>query len=253
MRPSTLAALTALLPALLPTLLPGTAGAHMTLETDQAAAGSYWKAVLRVPNGCGGPATEAVEAVEATVPEGVIAVTAEVRWNEMAAAGQDPHGLDHPAPLLGVAAPAPTGHDVLAGAAGHGDMAGSATLGDLTIRGAVARASIGNAPTSAAYMTITTTGEPDRLIAASSPAAQAVELHTSLQEAGVSKMERLESVPVSADAPAELAPGGQHIMLIGLAEPLEDGENVPLTLTFEKAGEITLDVPVSKNVAAHAH
>lgn len=102
-------------------------------------------------------------------------------------------------------------------------------------------------------MTITTTGEPDRLIAASSPAAQAVELHTSLQEAGVSKMERLESVPVSADAPAELAPGGHYIMLIGLAEPLQEGETVPLTLTFEKAGEITLDVPVSKDVAAHAH
>jgi copper(I)-binding protein len=139
--------------------------------------------------------------------------------------------------------------------AAHGEhmAAGAATLGDLVISGAVARASIGNAPTSAAYMTITTSGEPDRLVAAASPAAQAVELHTSLQEGGVSKMQRVDAVPVAPGAPAELAPGGHHLMLIGLAAPLEEGTTVPLTLTFEGAGEITVDVPVSKDIAAHAH
>ena len=127
------------------------------------------------------------------------------------------------------------------------------THGALTIEGAVVRASIGTAPTSAAYMRITNSGAPDRLVAAASPAARAVELHASLQEAGVSKMQRVDAVPVAADAPAELAPGGHHLMLIGLARPLEDGTTIPLTLTFEKAGEVTLDVPVSKNIAAHAH
>ena len=306
MRPILLAALAAVLPAF--------AGAHMTMETDEAADGSYWKAVLRVPHGCDGQATEAVEV---TIPEGLIAVkpmpkpgwtletetvsyaqshddngkaltegvrtirwsggslpgehydefafrsrvaasvapgtllpvkavqrcaSAEVRWNEVAAAGQDPHDLARPAPLLRVAAPA--------GADAH---AGSATVGDLTISGAVVRASIGNAPTSAAYMTITTAGEPDRLVAAASPAARAVELHTSLEEGGVSKMQRVEAIPVASDAPARLSPGDHHIMLIGLDAPLEEGTTVPLTLTFEKAGDVTLDVPVSKNVAAHAH
>jgi periplasmic copper chaperone A len=137
---------------------------------------------------------------------------------------------------------------------GHGaaqaQASGAATAGDLTIAGAVARASIGNAPTSAVYMTITTAGAPDRLLGAASPAAQAVELHTSLEQAGVSKMERVESVPIAADAPAKLEPGGVHVMLIGLQSPLEDGTTVPLTLSFEKAGEVTLEVPVSKDIAA---
>lgn len=165
-----------------------------------------------------------------------------------------------PIPILALAAVLllPTAGMAQTGATGgHAGKAhaehGAATLGELTVEGAVARASIGNAPTSAVYMTITTTGEPDRLIAVASAAAQAVELHTSMQEAGVSKMRRLEAVSVAADAPAELAPGSHHIMLIGLAAPLEEGATVPLTLTFEKAGEIALDVPVSKDVAAHAH
>lgn len=137
---------------------------------------------------------------------------------------------------------------------GHaGQMAATATVGELGIEGAVARASIGNAPTSAVYMTITTSGGPDSLIAAASPAAQAVELHASLEEGGVSKMQRLDAVPVAADAPARLEPGGYHIMLIGLAAPLDEGATVPLTLTFEKAGEVTLDVPVTKDVAGHMH
>ena len=136
-------------------------------------------------------------------------------------------------------------------AATGADQAGMATamIGELSIEGAVARASIGNAPTSAVYMTITTSGAPDRLIAATSSAAQAVELHTTLDQVGVMKMQRVEAIPVAPDAPAQLAPGGQHIMLIGLAQPLDEGMSVPLTLTFEAAGEITLDVPVAKDIA----
>lgn len=129
----------------------------------------------------------------------------------------------------------------------------AATIGDVTIAEAVARASVGNAPTSAVYMTITTAGAPDRLIAVASPAAEAAELHTSLAEGGIMKMHRVDAIEVAPGAPAELAPGGQHIMLIGLDAPLEEGTTVPLTLTFEKAGDITLDVPVSKKVAAHGH
>jgi copper(I)-binding protein len=135
----------------------------------------------------------------------------------------------------------------------HGTEGAHATVGELTIAGAVARASIGNAPTSAVYMTITTAGAPDRLIAAASTAAQAVELHTSLNEGGIMKMRRLDAIEIAADSPAELAPGAQHIMLIGLDAPLEAGTTVPVTLTFEKAGEVTLDVPVSKDVGGHGH
>jgi periplasmic copper chaperone A len=168
----------------------------------------------------------------------------EARLDEMAAVGQSTHDLARPARLL---------HVVAEANAGQSGARGTATLGDLTIAAAVARASIGNAPTSAAYMTITTAGAPDRLVAAESPAAGAAELHASAQEGGVSSMRPVEAIPVAPDAPAELSPGGYHIMLIGLVAPLEDGTTVPLTLTFEKAGKVTLDVPVSRDIAAHAH
>jgi copper(I)-binding protein len=64
-------------------------------------------------------------------------------------------------------------------------------------------------------------------------------------------MHRLDAIPVAPGAPARLEPGGQHIMLMGLSAPLADGDTLELTLTFERAGEITLDVPVSKRPAQH--
>lgn len=140
----------------------------------------------------------------------------------------------------------------------HGDKApGAAVLGDLHIEGAVARASIGVAPNSAAYMTIKTMGAADRLIRAASPAAETVELHTTVMQDGVMKMMTVDGIEVAPDAPAELAPGGLHVMLIGLVAPLKEGTTIPVTLVFEKAGEITLDVPVSKDVkgghGGHTH
>ena len=51
-------------------------------------------------------------------------------------------------------------------------------------------------------------------------------------------------LPIPADGTAVLKPGSYHVMLIGLKKPLKEGETFPLTLTFEKAGKITVDVPV---------
>ena len=206
----------------LATLLPAAATASVALGADEAAGGSR------------NPALHAPVGVDARIADAP----------GMSAA--DRPVAESTVPMHGRPLHAATGH-------AGGAAAGAATLGDIAISGAVARASIGSAPTSAAYMTIATAGAVDRLVAAASPAAQAVELHASVQEGGVSKMRRVEAVPVAPDAPAELAPGGHHIMLIGLVAPLEDGTAVPLTLTFEKAGEVTLDVPVSRDVAGHGH
>lgn len=130
---------------------------------------------------------------------------------------------------------------------------GSATLGPLKIEGAMARASIGRAPNSAAYLTVTTSGAPDRLIAVVSPAAAKAELHETSMKDGVMSMSPAEGgFAVTADAPAVLEPGGGHIMLMGLTGPLDDGTEVELTLTFETAGEVTLMVPVMKGIG-HSH
>jgi copper(I)-binding protein len=120
-----------------------------------------------------------------------------------------------------------------------------AQVGDIAIREPWVRASLGNAPNSAAYMTLETTGaSPDRLIGGSTPAAERVELHTHIMEGGVAKMRPIDAIEVAPGAPTVLAPGGAHVMLSGLTRKLEAGTTVPLTLVFEHAGAVTLKVPV---------
>lgn len=122
---------------------------------------------------------------------------------------------------------------------------GAATLGPLSIADAYARASLGRAPNSAAYMTLSTSGAADRLVAAATPAAERVELHThSMDDQGVMRMRPVDGIDVGQDAPAALQPGGLHLMLVGVKGRLEAGATIPLTLTFENAGEVTLEVPV---------
>lgn len=182
----------------------------------------------------------------------------EVGWTEIAAAGQDPHDLKHPAPALRVTA-AENRSEHGSGHAGHGAAgmhaaAGSASVGDVAIEGAYARPSLGKAPNSAVYMTLRTSGAADRLVSAASPAAEAVEIHTSeMDSRGVMTMRPVEAVPVEPGAAAELKPGGYHIMLVGLVAPLEEGSTIPVTLSFEKAGDVTMEVPVGKAEAGHDH
>jgi copper(I)-binding protein len=127
-------------------------------------------------------------------------------------------------------------------AAAAADMA---KVGDITIQEPWVRASLGNAPNSAAYMTLATVGAaPDRLIGGSTPAAERVELHTHIMEGGVAQMRPVDAIEVAPRAPTVLEPGGLHVMLRGLTRKLEAGTTVPLTLAFEHAGEVTLEVPV---------
>jgi copper(I)-binding protein len=120
-----------------------------------------------------------------------------------------------------------------------------AKVGDIAIHEPWARASLGNAPNSAAYMTLENMGAtPDRLIGGSTPATGKVELHTHVMEGGVAKMRPVEGIEVAPGAPTLLEPGGLHIMLRGLTQRLEAGATMPLTLVFEHAGEVTLAVPI---------
>lgn len=123
--------------------------------------------------------------------------------------------------------------------------AGMAKVGDIMIHDGWARASIGSAPNSAAYMTLVTEGaDVDRLVAASTPAADRAELHTHLMEDGVAKMRQVEAIEVAPGEATPLKPGGLHIMLMDLKGELAEGTSLPVTLTFENAGEVTLELPV---------
>jgi copper(I)-binding protein len=131
-------------------------------------------------------------------------------------------------------------------------------LGSLKIEGAWARASAGMARNGAAYMTIHNEGPvADRLIAASSPIAGTIELHAHLKDGDVMRMRPVVAVEIAPGEPAVLQPGGLHVMMLDLKAPLKDGESFPLTLTFEKAGKVTVSVAVRRNAPAspggHGH
>lgn len=118
--------------------------------------------------------------------------------------------------------------------------------GHVEIHGAYAIATTPQAKTGSAYMMIHNhASAPDRLLSASSPAAERVELHTSLEEDGVMTMEALpDGLEIPRGGAVVLERGGVHLMFLGLTDSWEDGELIPVTLTFEEAGEVTVEVPV---------
>ncbi len=93
--------------------------------------------------------------------------------------------------------------------------------------------------TAAGYMTIANNqNEGDELIAASSPWAEAVTLHRSSMGGGIARMTSVEAMPFPAHSRLTFAPGGYHLMLTGLYAPLVEGDTVPVTLVFRKAGAV---------------
>ncbi|SFU09379.1 copper chaperone PCu(A)C [Sedimentitalea nanhaiensis] len=126
-------------------------------------------------------------------------------------------------------------------------LTGVAQAGDITVMEPYARSATSSSVTGAAFMTLVNNGDQDdTLIAASSDIAARVELHTHIEnDQGVMQMRQIEGgIPVPAGGSHALRRGGDHVMFMGLKMPLNDGDVVPLTLIFEKSGEMTVDVPV---------
>lgn len=97
----------------------------------------------------------------------------------------------------------------------------------------------------AAYLILHNTGETtDRMLDASSPLASHVHLHETRIENGVAKMGMVEQLSVSPGGQVQLTPGGLHLMLMGLSEPLVEGATLLLRLRFEHAGEVEVELPV---------
>jgi len=119
-------------------------------------------------------------------------------------------------------------------------------LGELEIGHPWSRATPGQARTGAGYMTITNTGTAaDRLVKAETPVSGTVELHLMAVKDGVMTMREVEGgIEIPAGETVTLAPGGLHVMMMGLKSKLVEGETFPLTLTFEKAGTVTVEIKV---------
>lgn len=119
-------------------------------------------------------------------------------------------------------------------------------LGSLEIGHPWARATPPTAPTGGGFLSVTNKGTaPDRLISASSPAAGAVQIHEMKMEGNVMRMREFEGgLEIAPGATITLAPGNLHLMMMGLKEPFKAGEKVPVTLVFEKAGKIDIELVV---------
>lgn len=118
--------------------------------------------------------------------------------------------------------------------------------GDLVVEHPWARATVAVQKNGAAYMTIRNRGhEPERLLAVRTGEAQAAEFHgTTVTAEGVAQMRPAGGVEVPSGGEAKLAPGGVHVMLGGLKRPLYEGVSFPMTLVFERAGEVDIEVEV---------
>ncbi|MYB39977.1 copper chaperone PCu(A)C [Candidatus Saccharibacteria bacterium] len=120
----------------------------------------------------------------------------------------------------------------------------ASAAGPLTVEDARARILLPSRP-GAAWLTIRNAGGEDRLVGAESPAAERVELHTHIHEGGVTMMRKVEAIDLPAGGETVLESGGDHLMLFGLKGGLKAGDRFPLTLLFEKAGALTVEVRVA--------
>lgn len=120
-------------------------------------------------------------------------------------------------------------------------------VGNLRIMHPWARASAGHGKAGAAFMTITNTGgEDDKLVAAATANAKKTEIHETKMEDGVMKMRMLMGgLAIPAGSEVKLKPMGLHVMMMGVTEKLVEGETLILTLTFEKAGNVEVAVPIA--------
>jgi copper(I)-binding protein len=118
-------------------------------------------------------------------------------------------------------------------------------VGDLAVGHPYAAATAAGAKAGAGYFSVTNAGaEADRLLAVEADFPR-VELHaTEVDAAGVARMRPVEALEVPAGATVTLAPQGTHVMFMGLGDPLEEGESVPATLVFERAGRIEVEFRV---------
>lgn len=127
------------------------------------------------------------------------------------------------------------------------------SLGDLHIAHPWSREMPPSAPTAAAYFVVHNQGAgAERLLGAETPVAGKAQLHQHLNRDGLMKMEHVPAVAIPAGGAAAFVPMGYHVMLFDLKRPLRDGDRFPLTLQFEQAGEVTVEVVVQKEAPAAA-
>lgn len=111
--------------------------------------------------------------------------------------------------------------------------------GNLELIHPILRASMGQSPTTAGYLTILNRGKTaDRLVSVSCACAASVTVHETKMTGSMASMAQVASVEIPAGGKLTLAPGGLHLMVMGLKAPIKAGDRVEMVLTFEKAGAV---------------
>jgi copper(I)-binding protein len=124
-------------------------------------------------------------------------------------------------------------------------LASLPALGQVEIEKPWMRATAPGAKVAAGYMIVRSkSGSPDRLVGASSPAAARVETHVHIKDGEIMRMREVKVLDVPAKGTLELKPGGAHLMFVDVKQPLKEGDKVPVTLKFEKAGEVKAEFHV---------
>jgi periplasmic copper chaperone A len=126
----------------------------------------------------------------------------------------------------------------------------SATSKGLNVVGAWSRATPGQSKNGAVFLEIKSDAA-DKLLSASGAVADAIEIHTHINDNGIMQMRRVDAVDI-AEGSTKFVPGGYHIMLLGLKQPLKAGDTFRLSLKFETAGVVDFDIAVRSNTAAPA-
>jgi copper(I)-binding protein len=125
--------------------------------------------------------------------------------------------------------------------------ASAAAAADVKVENAWARAPAPGQKVASAYAELTSPSNA-ALLGAASPVAERVELHTMTMDGGVMRMRAVPRVELPAGTTVKLAPGGLHLMLFGLKQPLHGGDKVPLELSVQSAGSAPATLKVEAEV-----
>ena len=138
-------------------------------------------------------------------------------------------------------------------------VAGAATAHEFSSKGITithpwARATPGGVTVGGAYFEVkAAAGQGDRLVGARSAVAGSMEVHNHIIENGVAKMRRVDALHIKGGQSVVLKPGGYHVMLLDLKQPLKEGDLLKFTLSFEKAGDIEVEATVEPIGAKGPH
>lgn len=126
-------------------------------------------------------------------------------------------------------------------------------LGSIVIGHPYARSTLPGQPSGGAYLRLENKGQADKLLSVTASVSNGVEMHLTTMDGDVMRMRQVDALDVPANQVVELRPGATHIMLVGLKAPLKAGDSFPMTLKFEKAGEVVVDVKVQAFAPASQH